>query len=160
MSVTVSGFDQLKTQVEDAVIIGGRLGLRAAGNMITDVIKGHFEEQEGPDSQVWPDVPVGWLQQRVTYPRGGSESEQRAYIEDAKALIDTGTLRDSIAYVDGGEDQDGNVTGAVDTPVPYAIDHNEGVPGEIRQREFMWIDEDTYKSATEMVGKAVQESLT
>lgn len=158
MRLAVRGLDAAFRKLQQRIDLGARKALRAAGDVVVTAIKWNFDNSMGPEGQ-WDPVPYGWLVQRETFPRGQGKDAYNAYVQTAKPLIDTGALRESIMYYDG-ETKQGGITGAVDTLLPYAVQHNEGVEGEIRKREFMYVRDEDVSEAASYADYEMREALT
>lgn len=156
MPLVISGlesFDKLTTRM----ITGAREGMRDVGGIVVTAIQSNFDARGARgDRHEWEPVPVSWLAKRQTWP--DSPAAQGAYIRDHNPLIDTGKLRGSFTYV-STETPDGDIEAGVQSSESYAEDHEKGIPGEIRQRSFMWITEEDYVLASAAAAEAVQEAI-
>jgi phage gpG-like protein len=164
MGLLVSGLDSID-QLMDRAVIGARDSLEKSSSIVINGIKENFNTRGlHTQSEPWAKVPAPWLWKRKTWPGGIPlpmhwTQEQAEYARNHFPLVDTGKLRDSMIYSDA-ETAGGNIVGEVFPTVEYAVDQNNGVPGIIRQREFMKISSSDETDVVESVEKSMQGWLS
>jgi len=114
----------------------------------------------------WEQVPFGWIMRRKSFPggpmnlkdyhaQGGKLTpDQESYYRNAKPLIDTGALRNSIQVMDRSMQGFKKARMVIGSPLEYAAQHDQGVPGEIRQRPFNHLVDEDLRNVNGIVERA------
>lgn len=154
MSFTEAG--PLIDEITKETIASVSIVMDRAGTMIPARVKSTFDTRgKRGGNPEWPKVAFRWLMRRRMWPGGAMTLRdywdkqhgkltpaQSAYYRSAIPLIDTGKLRNSIIVMERTMEGLSRAFMLIGSPLPYAEQHDQGIPDKIRQRPYMHLVSD------------------